>query len=254
MTEQRKPKALIIGGDGINCENETAQAFQLAGFETEVRHINDLIIERTSLDPARHQVVAFPGGFSFGDDLSSGKVLALKIQHGLKWNLPEYAHKGGLVIGICNGFQALIRMGLFGKEISITNNQEGKFINQWVRVSPAGNRCVWLRGTGSFDLPIRHGEGRIVVHPGSRKEVTEKLSRFEMACLKYEVNPNGSEGALAGLCDVTGRIFGLMPHPEAFVRWSAHPEWTLQPNRAGAPGQGLHLFENAFQEAQSKLQ
>lgn len=246
-----KPRALVLAGDGINCEVETAQAFSATGFETEIKHLNDLIAEQLTLDglSRRFQALAFPGGFSFGDDLTSGKVLALKIQHKLQWKLDTFAERGGLVIGICNGFQALIRMGVFGKDVSITTNSHGKFIDRWIKASPSSGRCVWLRGLGTMDLPIRHGEGRIVINPSRRVEMTGKMDRHGMTCLRYEEDHNGSEGRLAGLCDMTGRIFGLMPHPEAFVRWTAHPEWTLQASRATAPGQGLAVFENAYQEA-----
>ncbi len=246
-----KPRVLVLAGDGINCEAETAQAFRMAKFEVDVKHLNDLVLERVGLDTLSRQygVLALPGGFSFGDDLTSGKVLALKIQHKLGWDLPIYASRGGLVIGICNGFQALIRMGIFGREVSITHNAQGKFLNKWVRITPSGNRCIWLKGLGTIDLPVRHGEGRIIFASDRRAETLEKMERQGKTCLKYEENPNGSEERLAGLCDPSGRIFGLMPHPEAFVRWSSHPSWTAQPARASAPGQGLALFENAYLEA-----
>ena len=246
-----KPKVLVITGDGINCERETAQAFEAVGFEPEIRFLNDLIAEKFSLDRLckAYSVLALPGGFSFGDDLTSGKVLALKIQHHLGWDLAAYASRGGLVIGICNGFQALIKMGVFGKDVSITHNASGKFVNTWVKVTPSGTHCAWLKGVGALELPIRHGEGRIIFGTQRRSEVLAKMDRTGMTCLRYDGDPNGSEERLAGLCDTTGRIFGLMPHPEAFVRWTAHPEWTLQPARASAPGQGLAIFENAYREA-----
>ena len=254
MSGVNKPKALVLTGDGINCELETAQAFALAGFEAEIKHLNDVISERLSLDELsrRYATLALPGGFSFGDDLTSGKVLALKIKHQLNWNLTLFAERGGLVIGICNGFQALIRLDVFGKDVSITHNAQGKFINSWVKVSPNGNQCVWLKGLGAMDLPIRHGEGRLVISPARKAEILGKMERQGLTCLHYEGGaPNGSDENLAGLCDPTGRIFGLMPHPEAYVRWTAHPEWTLQPGRASAPGQGLMIFENAYKEAQN---
>jgi phosphoribosylformylglycinamidine synthase len=153
-----------------------------------------------------------------------------------------------LVIGICNGFQALIKMGIFGKGVSITHNSQGKFINSWVKVTPSGTRCIWLKGLGTFDLPIRHGEGRLVIAANRRSETVDKMERQGMNCLRYEGNPNGSLDRLAGLCDPTGRIFGLMPHPEAFVRWTSYPEWTLQPARASTSGAGLSIFENAYSE------
>jgi phosphoribosylformylglycinamidine synthase len=248
---KNRPRALVLTGDGINCEGETAQAFRLAGFEADIQHLNDLIAEHVTLDQLskRYQALALPGGFSFGDDLTSGKVLALKIQHKLQWDLGAYASRGGLVIGICNGFQALVRMGVFGKDISITHNSHGKFVDHWVKATPSGARCVWLKGLGTMDLPIRHGEGRLVIQPARKSEILGKMERAGQACFRYEGDPNGSDERLAGLCDATGRIFGLMPHPEAFVRWTAHPEWTAQPARASAPGQGLAIFENAFMEA-----
>jgi phosphoribosylformylglycinamidine synthase len=251
----KTPRALVVAGDGINCETETAQAFRLAGFNAEIRHLNDLIAERVTQDQlsARYSALALPGGFSFGDDLTSGKVLALKIQHGLGWDLSQYAARGGLAIGICNGFQALIRLGAFGRELSITHNAQGKFVDQWVKVTPQGTRCAWLKGVGTFDVPIRHGEGRLVIGAARRAEILGKLERHGMLCLRYDADPNGSDERLAGLCDPTGRIFGLMPHPEAFVRWTSHPEWTSAPGRANSPGQGLMIFENAFQEASRVL-
>lgn len=244
-------RALVLTGDGINCEQETAQALRMAGFEAEIRHLNDLITDQVKLDDLarRYTTLALPGGFSFGDDLTSGKVLALKLSHRLGWDLGQFADRGGLVIGICNGFQALIRMGVFGKDISITHNSKGKFLNTWVRTTPSGTQCIWLKGLGTLELPIRHGEGRVVISPSRRAEVLSKMNRLSMTCLKYEGDPNGSEEQLAGICDPTGRIFGLMPHPEAFVRWTAHPEWTQQPGRASSPGQGLAVFENAYREA-----
>lgn len=246
-----KRNALVLTGDGINCEQETAHAFRQVGFGAEIRHLNDLISERYTQDQlsSRYSVLALPGGFSFGDDLTSGKVLALKLKYKLRWDLPAFAARGGLVLGVCNGFQALIRMQVFGKDISITHNASGKFLNTWVRVTPRGSHCVWLKGLGAMELPIRHGEGRIVIGPTRRSEILGKMERTGQTCLNYEGDPNGSDERLAGLADPSGRIFGLMPHPEAFVRWTSHPEWTSQPQRASAPGQGIQIFESAYKEA-----
>lgn len=243
-------RALVVSGEGINCERESQEACMAAGFEVEIRHIRDLVAEQMGMDELsrRYGLLLLPGGFSYGDHLASGKVLALQIQYRLKWNLAQFADRGGLVLGICNGFQALIRLGQFGRDLSITRNIHGKFINTWVRVTPQGSRCVFLRGLGTMELPVRHGEGRIVVEQGHRNEILSKFDRSGMSCLKYEKDVNGSEQQLAGLCDPSGRIFGLMPHPEGFLRWSAHPEWTLNPGRAGAPGLGLSIFENAARE------
>jgi phosphoribosylformylglycinamidine (FGAM) synthase-like amidotransferase family enzyme len=249
--KSKNPRALIIYGDGIHCEGETSQAFLMARFDSEIRHINDLISEKLSIDEvsSRYSVIVFPGGDSFSNDLGAGKVLSLKIQYQLGWDFMTYVQRGGLVLGICNGFQALIRMGVFGKDFSITDNSQGKFVDTWTKVTPSGTKCVWLKGLGTLDLPIRHGEGRVVISATRRSEILEKMERQGTGCLRYESNPNGSEERLAGLCDPSGRIFGLMPHPESFIRWTSHPEWSVQPARASAPGHGLALFENAYQEA-----
>lgn len=248
-TGNKNLKVLILSGDGINCEQETAQAFHLVGFQPEIVHINDCIERRLTTQELgqNYSVLALPGGFSFGDDLTSGKILALKISHLLAWDLNAFAQHGGLVLGVCNGFQALIKLGVFGKSVSISSNIQGKFINDWVAVAPHGTRCIWLKGLGTVVIPARHGEGRIVFERSSANEARMKIERNSMDCLKYVNNPNGSEGDVAGLCDMTGRILGVMPHPEAFVRWSAHPNWTRQIARAGAPGEGLKIFENAFE-------
>lgn len=251
MSTPQKPRALIITGDGINCEQETRQAFRAAQFEADIFHLNELMVQNMSIDElsTKYHVVALPGGFSFGDDIFSGKILALKLKFGLKWDFNQFVKRGGLVLGICNGFQALIRLGLFSKEVSITHNKKGSFINQWVKVTPHSKKSVWVKGMGAIDLPIRHGEGRIVLQSDHKSEVLAKLDRMGMMCLQYTDNPNGSEEGLAGLCDISGRILGLMPHPEAFIRWTAHPEWSKSPDRAGAPGDGLLLFKNAYEAA-----
>jgi len=243
------PKVLVLSGDGINCEKETAFAFKKASFNVDVVNLNDLIIEIFPIEKLifEYKVLALPGGFSFGDDLGSGRVLALKIQHGLRWNLDKFVEAGGMVLGICNGFQALIRLGVFGNRVSITTNMDGKFIDKWVRVFTKGTNSPWLSGIGSLELPIRHAEGRIVFEVSHRQEVVQHFDRFGMSCLFYDNNPNGSESSLAGLCDSTGRILGLMPHPEAFTRWSQYPDWLLS-GQAMAPGQGLRIFENAYRE------
>jgi len=225
-------KALVLSGDGINCERETAQALRDVGFAPEIIPISDGP-ERARLD--RFALVALPGGFSFGDDLGSGRVLALRIRRELKWDLAAYARAGGMAIGICNGFQALLRLGAFGAEVSITHNVSRKFLNTWVTlaVDPAAERgSPWLRGIQDLELPIRHGEGRVVYQKPPR------------VALRYEGDPNGSQDRIAGLVDETGRILGLMPHPEAGADDVLHP-WFFE-GRGRADGR--RLFENAWKE------
>lgn len=250
-SEPRAPRALVLTGDSLGGAAETALAFQLARFEVDIEAVGSLIRRQLNMDAlsSRYQVLAIPGGFSFGDHLGAGKVLALKLKYALKWDLGQFVQRGGLVLGIGNGFQALIKMGVFSRDISITLNDQGRFRTEWVRIQPFGNRSAWTKGMGALDLPIRHTEGRVVIASGARLEVWARMERVGMACLRYEGDPNGSEERIAGLCDVTGRILGMMPHPENFVRWTQHPEWTAQPGRASSPGQGLALFENAYHEA-----
>lgn len=251
----RTPRALILAGDSLGGSRETALAFRMARFDVEIESIGALLRKKLTLDQlsSQFQALAIPGGFSFGDHLGAGKVLSIKMKHGLRWDLSQFSTRGGVVLGIGNGFQALVRLGVFAKDISITRNDHGRFLNEWTRLVPVGSRCIWTRGLGNLDLPVRHSEGRVVIASGSRLEVWARMERLGMACLRYEADLNGSEERIAGICDSTGRIFGLMPHPENFVRWTQHPEWTQQPARSSAPGQGLMIFENAFQESLRSL-
>jgi len=245
--------ALVVGGEGLHNAQAAAQALRMAKFETSVSHLNDLV--GYSLDELckKYGVLVFPGGFSYGDCLGAGKVLALKIRYALRWNLSLFASRGGLVLGIGNGFQALVHMHLLGADVSITHNLQGYFLNAWMKVVPSGGKCLWLKGLGTMELPICHQQGRLMIASSRRAESLRKMEEAGMTCLKYESNPNGSEEALAGLCDPSGRIFGMMPHPELFVRWTSHPEWTTQMTRASSPGQGLVIFENAYREAVQAL-
>lgn len=238
------PRALILTGDGINCEIETAYACRMAGFSTEIQHINDLIAEKMSQTDLESQVdlLVLPGGFSFGDELGSGRVLALKLTHGLKWDLEKFSQKKKLVLGICNGFQALIQMKLFGSDLSITHNQSGRFINTWVHLKTSTlngvNTNPWLKDLTELDLPIRHGEGRILT-------LNSKLdSAHRQVALRYNQDVNGSLEQTAGLTNANGKILGLMPHPEAFVRTSQHPNAAEIQNQEKTLG--LKLFQNAF--------
>jgi phosphoribosylformylglycinamidine (FGAM) synthase-like amidotransferase family enzyme len=233
----KAPRALIITGDGINCENETAYACRIAGFESTTRHINDLISEKMSQEDLERNfdLLVFPGGFSFGDELGSGRVLALKIIHGLKWDLLRFSEARKLVLGICNGFQALIQMKVFGHDISITHNQSGRFINTWVKLDAMPIHGPWLKQIQSIELPNRHGEGRLVTRESGIS------SENRQPALKYLQDINGSLDQTAGLASLNGRILGLMPHPEAFVRLSQHPGQNTQSVL------GLKLFQNAYQ-------
>jgi len=244
------PKVLVVYGDGTTGQSETARAFTLAKFKVEVRHINELVQEQMTTDflSKEYSVLALPGGFSFCDHLGAGKVYALKILYQLKWDLHQFVSRGGLVLGVSHGFQTLVHMGVFGKEIALVPNLAGRYIDDWTRVTPRGNRCVWLRGAGSMDLPLRYSQGRLIFSTARRAETLDKMERYGMRCLTYEDNVCGSEERIAGLCDPTGRMFGLMLHPESALIWTQHPDWMLQRSRASSPGQGLVIFENAYAE------
>jgi phosphoribosylformylglycinamidine synthase len=232
-------KVLVLSGDGLNCEVETARACREVGLEPEVRAINDLIAEGLSQEAlcSRYRALLIPGGFSFGDEWDSGRILALKIRSQLKWDLMEFAKQGGFVLGVCNGFQCLIRLGVFGREVSITHNSSGRFLNRWVRLEVTQGEG-WLAGIRELELPIRHGEGRIVESSGGIDAGGARIA------LRYTEDVNGSLEHAAGLSSVQGRILGLMPHPEAAFYRFHHPEWTQDRARAFERGPGSALFEN----------
>ncbi len=257
MTEAR-PRALVLTGHGINCEEETAEAWRLAGAEPVIRHVNDLVDGAVGLDGFFS--VSLPGGFSYGDHLGSGLALAQLLLHArprgvsLRDELAAFAAAGGFVLGICNGFQVLVKSGLLpglgGSHeavVSLVHNDSGKFEDRWVRLvaSPNGSPCARLE---RLFLPVRHGEGKLI----GPEEVLARLftEGHVLWCYadaeghttqRYPANPNGSFGAIAGLCDTSGRILGLMPHPEAFLRPHQHPWWTRL-ETLPSHGEGLALF------------
>ncbi|OFZ45928.1 MAG: hypothetical protein A2381_19545 [Bdellovibrionales bacterium RIFOXYB1_FULL_37_110] len=218
-----KPKFLILAGDGINCENETKLALVNANSDAQIVHINELLENPLMLRAV--QGLALPGGFSFGDELGSGQVLSLKIKFKLKDHFEDFIYRGGAVIGICNGFQVLLKLGLlpdFKKErtISLDHNISGKFINKWVTLNkhPA-TICKWttLLKDQLINLPIRHGEGRIVLKKNDETVVYNTLLKNGQIVFQYNENVNGAYENIAGICDPTGLILGLMPHPEAYL-------------------------------------
>ncbi|MGD9681282.1 MAG: phosphoribosylformylglycinamidine synthase subunit PurQ [Candidatus Obscuribacterales bacterium] len=253
-----RPRALVLSGDGINCEDETRFALELAGFDAETVHISRLLENPARLDEA--SLLVLPGGFSFGDEIASGRVLAIKIMHGLKESLHRYIDRGRLVLGICNGFQALVQMGLLptrvddarSRYVSLLKNSSGRFINRWVGLAVEPEKASgYLEGLREIALPVRHGEGRI-----SAREDSKDLVR-QLSCLHYAEDINGSQDRIAALQNEAGTILGMMPHPEAFVRWSQHPDWTGMKARdrdyekkSPAP-HGLAILKNACKLAGS---
>jgi phosphoribosylformylglycinamidine synthase I len=246
-----RPKVCVITGFGINADEELARAFEMAGGAARQVHVTDLIAEPGLLSQFR--ILAFPGGFSFGDHLGSGKVFATLFRRNLGAEMTRFVDGGGLVIGICNGFQVLVKMGLLpnlggttAQEVSLIHNDSGKYEDRWVSVRfDQQSRCIWTRGLHQMDLPVRHGEGKFVTRS---PELLSELAARGLVALRYASasgeprypeDPNGSEGHVAGICDPTGRVFGLMPHPEAFIHAQNHPDWTA---RSSGEGEGLRIF------------
>ena len=254
-----KPKTLILYGYGINCDNETQYGFELAGADTEKVHINELINKEKKLED--YQILALPGGFSFGDDISAGRVLANKFKYNLQKELDDFINKGKLIIGICNGFQAMVKLGVLPnlegrskkEDVTLTFNDSGRFEDRWVYLKiNQKSRCIWTKGIKNLYLPIRHGEGKFI---SKNKEIREKLRKSGQVVLQYSseignptsdypFNPNGSEDNIAGICDTTGRIFGIMPHPEGFLFPQSHPRWTREKIKKG---EGIKIFKNAVE-------
>jgi phosphoribosylformylglycinamidine synthase subunit PurQ / glutaminase len=259
----KKIRICVITGFGINADLELAEAFRLAGGTPDRVHIRDLIETPSLMDACA--IIAFPGGFSFGDHLGSAKVFASLFKKHLRARLDALLARGGLVLGICNGFQTLVKMGLlpnlsgdWTQDVSLIHNDSGVFEDRWVRLDPApGTRSVWTAGLPRFEAPVRHGEGRFIVKDETveRALVAENLIALTYASRDgmtpaYPENPNGSLLAIAGICDRTGRILGLMPHPEAFINPYQHPRWTKElPARAA----GLLIFEQGINEARRSV-
>ena len=251
-----KPKALVLTGYGINCDYETQHAFNLVGADAKRVHINDIIDKIENLED--YQIIAFPGGFSFGDDISSGKVLANKLKFNIFDDLQKFIGDSKVIIGICNGFQSMVKLGIlpafernYKKQVTtLTFNDSGRFEDRWVylKINPK-SRCIFTKNIDMLYLPVRHGEGKFVA-----KEIfLQKLNKNNQVALwyvdergdlsNYPWNPNGSLENIAGICDETGRIFGLMPHPEAYLYKTNNPRWTRE--KLSEEGMGVKIFRNA---------
>jgi len=245
-----KARALILTGQGINCAREMAQGFLLAEAEATICHLNDL----AELTLSDYQILVLPGGFSFGDHLGSGRALARRLRRApLGQAIERFVAEGKLVWGVCNGFQTLVQMGLLPSGCTLAPNASGRFECRWVRLKAnPESPCVFTRGMDSLELPVRHGEGQLVGNLQVRDLPLQYVDDHGPT-QNYPDNPNGSLLAGAALCDSTGRIFGLMPHPEAFLRSTQHPEWTLQKRRLGVgfprEGSGLAFFQSAVKAA-----
>ena len=268
-------KALVLTGYGLNCDYETHYAFQMAGAESHRIHINELIMgEEKGSDPRLecYHILVFGGGFSWADDHGAGVLLASKMRFNLEEQIERFISQGKLVIGICNGFQALVNLGLLPgfeenyneRRVALTYNDSGNFIDAWVslKINP-DTPSVFTKGLSHMELPVRHGEGKFYASDGDIKALFRNNQiamqyadeKGDEAGGQWPLNPNGSLRDIAGICDPTGRIFGLMPHPEAFLHPTNHPNWTKQKEallREGKEfnsleGHGLRIFRNAVE-------
>jgi phosphoribosylformylglycinamidine synthase len=259
-----KPVTLVIRTAGTNCDRELAHAFEAAGAQVVYKHLTDLI-----QDPSIFQtvdLVGFPGGFSYGDDIAAGRIFANRLRHKLMNPILAAIDRGVPMIGICNGFQVMVKLGLLpephaGRQTStLADNLSGRFTDKWVSLDTVPDTvCIWTKGLPKvIDLPIAHGEGRFV--PESNEALNQLKANRQIA-LRYSLdgsaafpgNPNGSTDNIAGLCDKTGLVLGLMPHPERNTHPTNHPHWTRKTAEALAQTPaGLRFFENAVQFVQTR--
>jgi len=254
-----KPRILVLRAPGTNCDHETSFAFERAGGEPQRMHINELLAKPAAM--REFQILCVPGGFSYGDDLGAGRILGNQIRHHLADVLREFKAAGKLILGICNGFQILMRSGMLvadddaGEPATLTWNESTRYQDLWVHVAAAGEKCVFLRGIERMYLPVAHAEGRFVPRDATVLDRLRGNGQLSLryadpangastdAPLPFPINPNGATANVAGLCDETGRVFGLMPHPERHLDRVHHPRWTRGEGRD--PGDGFAIFQNA---------
>jgi phosphoribosylformylglycinamidine synthase subunit PurQ / glutaminase len=264
-------RVIVIRTAGTNCDRETVYAFQLAGALADLVHINQIVRGRIKLN--NYQILAIPGGFSYGDDISAGKVLANELVNKISEPVNKFVADGKLVIGICNGFQVLVKTGLLPgfnaapgnsgadkQKVTVFDNNSGHYECRWIYLKHVdGTPCVFTSGIEEvINLPVAHGEGKVIFESDKtrKKAWDKKLPVFRYVDHAgnpgaFPINPNGSEDDIAGLCNATGRVFGLMPHPERYVTATQHPRWTR--GEAKSPGQGLKIFINAVSFAAKEL-
>jgi phosphoribosylformylglycinamidine synthase subunit PurQ / glutaminase len=253
-----KPQTLILRAAGTNCDQETAYAFQLAGANTQAIHVNRLLEEASILND--YQILAIPGGFSYGDDINSGRILANQLRHHLAEPLKRFIEAGKPVIGICNGFQILVKTDLLpgplagrtGQTCTLTHNDSGRFIDRWVKLQPHPSKCIWTQNLQPLDLPIAHGEGKFVPANDAVRKALWNASQVALTYAGDDKACNGSVDCIAGVCDASGLVFGLMPHPERYVDPTQHPAWTRQ-KPLPEVGSGLAIFQNAVKYAAERV-
>jgi len=248
------PRLLIVRAPGTNCDAELAFAFERAGALVESIHVQAWRADPKLLH--NFQILAFPGGFSYGDDVAAGKILASQLSNFFQDSLREFRDEEKLILGVCNGFQTLLKSGLLippdedGPLATLTNNVQG-YQDRWITMAATPDKCVWLTGIDQFDAPTAHGEGNFQCRADwickgleeTGQVVLRYVDKSGQPTEQFPANPNGSAAGIAGVCDASGRVLGLMPHPERNVLPTQHPHWT----RRGLQkeGGGFALFRNA---------
>jgi phosphoribosylformylglycinamidine synthase len=250
-------KVLILRAPGANCDGETQFAFEQAGAVAERVHINQLRENASLLED--YQVLTIPGGFTYGDDVAAGKILANQLRSFLGDALQRFRDQGKLILGICNGFQVILKAGLVipatkdaGVPATLAHNANGKFEDRWIRMKASPGKCPFLEGYDQMEAPIAHGEGRFLCRDGGTLQKLESAGQLVLRYVDsngkpgpFPINPNGAEAHVAGVCDETGLVLGLMPHPERHVLPTQHPQWTRK--GLASEGDGQRLFRNAVQ-------
>ena len=251
-----QPRVLVLRAPGTNCDAETSFAFETAGATVDLVHINRLLESPKQIDA--YQIICFQGGFSYGDDVAAGQILGSQLQHHLVDELKTFKDSDRLMLGICNGFQVMMKAGLLldrdddGTLGTLTWNESKKYEDRWVHLSANNSKCVFLNDIESIYLPVAHAEGRFVCRSSDDLDSLDQANQLALRYtsadgsedVPYPENPNGSMGHVAGVCDSTGRAFGLMPHPERFISPVQHPFWTRMPELPEV-GQGQKIFDNA---------
>lgn len=252
------PRVLILRAPGTNCDVETSHAFETAGGTAERVHIGRVLENESLL--ADYQILCLPGGFSYGDDIAAGRILGNQIRHHLADCLKKFRDDGKLILGICNGFQILIKSGILLDESSeatspatLTWNESGQFEDRWVKLRTDGSLSVFLKSIDEMYLPVAHAEGKFVAQDQATLDALAAAGQLPLRYtdgsadgeVPFPANPNGSQLAAAGVCDSTGRVLGLMPHPERFIDPTQHPRWTR--GEANEVGEGLQMFVNAVE-------
>ncbi|HXH75123.1 MAG TPA: phosphoribosylformylglycinamidine synthase subunit PurQ [Bacteriovoracaceae bacterium] len=246
-------KVMVLAGEGINCENESAEAFRRLGATAEIKFVHEWQAQPKLIHD--YHILVIPGGFSYGDELHSGQIMALDLKYSVNEELTDFINKKGLILGVCNGFQVLMKLGIFEnhngpRTMTLFHNESFKFQDRWVNCVAPPSKCVWTKNIQTMALPARHGEGRIIFAGTDEDQATHynELSENSQIALFYTEDINGSYAKIAGLTDKTGQVLGLMPHPEAALESWLYPEHvTCDPTTP------LQLFKNAIDHVQEHL-